>query len=300
MLEYNPAFTPWKDEVHLDHLSASSVGGFQTCGLSWKLSHLDKVAKIGTASWFAFGSAYHRGLEPWWLGKSPQFADAWGSYRKSKVEYYGRGSWESMYSMGMKMTSATKAVTEGKFVPISVLDKKERIEKTEDVDLGFVVVRRRIDVILEATRLPVLDVTKGDVVEFVGKVLVDVKTAGRQYDHRRVLTSGQLKTYAIPNHGEVFGDKLSAYIITTKTANPVVQIIGKRYDKDEIKEQIKTIKQVADQIRNGVFTRREGDHCDRCDFFDLCYKTPGWEKRYNIRRDRPRDKSIDSSAAEKK
>lgn len=262
---------------HIDHLSASSVSSFLVCGLSWRLGHIDKLTLIEPMrSYFAFGGAMHKGLEPYWKGGEVAFKKAWLTWKTKKIDYYG-SSWLGHYRMGQAMSATVVEKTKGKFDP-----KRTRVEITENIDLGFVTLTGRKDVITVAKKMPIM--IAGKYVEVDGPLTLDVKTSARLYVPESIERSQQLKTYAIPNPKLHRQQGTHAYLVVTKSIKPVVQIIGKAFSLEEIKGQIERIRWVRDEITRGVFVQNQGDHCQYCPFRKLCYSEENWQTSYMLPR----------------
>lgn len=264
---------PIKD---LDHLSASSVASILQCGLSWRLSHIDKLQLIRKVPvYFPFGTAVHKGLESHWKGHDADFKSAWTKLKnKNYVDYLG-SSWLTYYRKGQMMTAMVIERTLGRFDP-----RQSRVEVTEDIDLGFAKLNRRIDVKLEVEKMPIL--VAGKIEQVTGRLRLDIKTAGQPYRKESIDRSQQLMTYEIPDPKNPEPRNHSAYLVVTKSVTPNVQLIGKRFSQDEVKGQVERIRWAATQVRRGVFVQNKGEHCHGCDFVKLCYEQPGWEGSYRV------------------
>ncbi len=285
ILKSNPSEKIYKGEYKLDRISASGSKSWLTCGLQWRLGHIDKLEPVKLSSSLAFGSAIHKAAEPIWIGhKLMDFSKAWRPYRNNDIDYgKSKEDWSSLYIKGGRILKNLYEVITGTFVPTSSI-----VEVNENIDLGFVILNRRIDVVTTANKMPVYMADAGKVVSISGTVVLDLKTSRGQYNEMDIQASQQLLTYAIPNKGNKDRKiKASIYVVVTKSATPVVQLIGKRYEKWEVVRQVNRLRFVADQIRKGVFIQNEDKHCGWCDFAALCYRLPGWEKMYRIRGDRP-------------
>jgi len=286
MIKNNPTLG-WNKKVpqKVDHLSASSVSTYLQCGLKWRLGHVDHLQPIGSVSvHLCFGSAIHKGLEPYWLGEPAQFNESWAAYKSDSNIEYGRNSWLHWCLRGAKMTTAVVDKTIGRFDPT-----KSVVELEEDIDLGFIVLRRRIDCLLEVNKLNIM--VGGNNVDVSGAILADLKTAGQAYYPDAADWSQQLMTYNIKNPRSLRDIAMSVYIVVTKSDPPRVQIIGRKYSREEVKGQIFRIRHVADSIRSGIFVQTKGDNCGLCDYKALCYEMPKWQERYSVSGDRSRTPS---------
>lgn len=293
-LKINPTDRWWvKRPQKIDHLSYSSVQTFNTCGLAWRLAKVDmlELKDKPTPSWSVFGTSYHLGLSSFWKGGSDGFIVAWKKWKDKAIKYGRNESWLDLYRKGLMMTAAVTAILKDKFDP-----KESKVEVVEDLDLGFVIVRRIVDIATIAHGVPVLMVGQSTKpIPYEGPIRFDVKTAGRAYDTESIIRSQQLMTYAIPSRGQT-EKRLSAYLVATKSESPKVQILGAQYGKEQIKGQINRIRDVTNSIHRGEFTQNPGDQCVQCEFRSLCYSLPGWQEKYQLRRDRPRtDDAVNSS-----
>lgn len=276
MLKENPANKSYKGQkVEIHHLSASSIGAYLACGLQWRMHRIDRIKPIRLEkSYFKFGEVFHKSLEPHWKGGISNFREEWIKHKTTPLDY-GRESWLSLFNKGMRMMEGILLATAGRFDPLY-----SRTEVVENLDLGFVVVNRRIDVITVAKRMPIL--VNGLVEKIDGEIILDIKTSSMKYSLDSINQSQQLMTYAIPNAIKDRDPRLFAYVVATKSVNPTIQLIGKRFTKDELRGQVKRYRQVAELIKNGVFIQNKGPHCTNCDFRKLCYDEPGWQNSYEI------------------
>jgi len=287
-LKTNPSEREYKGTYKLEHISASGMKSWMTCGLQWRLSHIDGVRRKKTSSALIFGTVIHRSAEDLWkTGAIPNFKKFWTPYKDSQnIEYGKRDSWLSLYQKGGKMSANLVKAFESK-----INFPKSLVEIQEKVDLGFVTLRGRIDAVLDVKKLPILIGEKVD--QFSGLLRIDLKTSSGKYAEDTPSKALQLKIYDILSIGKKTAADLSAYVVVTKTKEPTVQILGRKYDRQEIKTQINQIRKVSDSIRAGLFIRVEGDHCNYCDFREMCYRSPGWQKLYSVHRDRSGDQPID-------
>lgn len=284
VLKTNPTDKWWQWKGHavdIQTISPSGASSWQTCGLQWRLSHIDRLEVARPQLWMALGTAFHKSMEPVWLGRSrqPQFKQQWQVWRNKKLEYKEGESWTTWLARGANMTAALTAVVQGKFDPTQT-----KIEVPDNVDLGFVTLTRRLDVITVAKKLPVL--IAGRETKIDGYCTIDMKTSSQRYSDKAILQSQQLMTYAVPSK-TVDWANLSVYAVVTKAADPKVQLIGKRYEKKEVAGQIARLLYVAERIRKGDFPQFKGDHCGYCQFESLCYDLPGWQSKYHAKPERP-------------
>lgn len=276
MLKENPSEKAYKGKPPvLSHLSASSLGSYLLCGLQWRMQRIDRLKPIRKEkSYFKFGETFHKSMELHWKGGVPNFRDEWLRYKDTPLDY-GRESWLTLYNKGLKMVEGITLATAGKFDPLYT-----RTELNENLDLGFVVVNRRIDVITVAKRLPIM--VNGLVEKIDGEVILDLKTAGMKYSLDSINQSQQLMTYALPNKIKDRDPVMFAYVVATKSITPTIQLIGKKFSKEELRGQVRRYKQVSDLIKQGVFIQNKGTHCTFCDFRKLCYNEHGWQHGYEI------------------
>jgi putative RecB family exonuclease len=285
----NPAFDLRRRPVpDLHHMSASSVITYLTCGLQWRLGHVDglKPKKLNPA--YAVGTAMHEGLQPFWQGGDTNFPFAWKKMKHAPIDYSNsRLSWLDWLSRGQKMTARVQQTLHGLFD-----EEASQVEFPYDVYLKDVLVVRKMDIRTIAKSMPILIDNKLET--FSGPIVLDLKTSSQSYQHDAADLSQQLGIYSIP--GRIKDDlkpQMAAFVVVTKSDDPKVQIIGKRYEKDELKAQIRTVRQVADQVRAGVFIQNKGKHCRWCDFRKLCFpKANGgtevpWQELYSVPGDRP-------------
>jgi hypothetical protein len=260
---------------HVDHLSAHSVGSFLLCGLSWRLGHIDQLTLIEPMpSYFAFGGAIHHGLEPYWKGGEANFKKGWMTWKDKKVNYFG-SSWLAHYRMGQAMTATVIEKTQGKFDP-----KQTKTEVNINIDLGFVTLNGRKDVTTIAHNMPIMIGGKYENID--GPLTWDLKTSGQLYASESIDRSQQLKTYAIPDPKHKQPQGVHAYLVVTKGLHPTVQMIGKRFTREEVKGQIERIRWVSDEIHRGIFVQNQGEHCHNCPFRKLCYEEQNWQTSYEV------------------
>lgn len=290
ILKANPTDRWWKKrpQKNIDHLSHSSVDTFVTCGLAWRLDKLDGlILDEPPPSYYPFGGAFHAGLRPFWRGGEDKFGKFWKVWKFKKVQYRG-DSWLDLYRKGLLMTATLRGVFSGKFEP-----SVTKTEIVDDVDLGFVKLKRIVDVVTNVSGLQVFRADKNEVIEYNGSIALDLKTSAVAYDKNTILRSKQLMTYAIPS--DKIKTDLSAYVVVTKSNMPKVQVLGAKYGKEQVRGQVERIRSVADSIHRGEFTQNPGDQCRNCSFRHLCYSLPGWQEKYKLRGDRPRADNADSS-----
>src|SRR3990167_1317681 len=289
-LKSNPSEVIFKGDYKMEKISASGSKSWLTCGLQWRLSHIDKLELVRLNSNLAYGSAVHKGAEPIWRGQNlTGFAKVWKPYKDKDIDYgKGQDDWSKLKVKGEVMLKKLYETVTGTFDPAA-----SRVEVHENIDLGFVVLDRRIDVVTVAKKMPVYMTDVNKIENVSGVVNLDLKTSRSQYSDIDVMGSQQLLTYAIPN-GKSKKLNASVYVVVTKSSNPVIQLIGKRYEKWEVVRQVNRLRFVTDQIRRGVFIQNEDKHCGWCDFKALCYRLPGWQKMYRLRRDRSGPVAVDT------
>ncbi len=276
MLKINPALSYKRVKGYelTSGLSPSSMAAYLTCGLQFRLGKVDRVEYIGKpAAHFNFGSAIHKGLEPHWQGHDENFKDAWAEYKTVPMQFKRNETWLTMYARGQQMTKEVVEATLGTFEADHSV-----VEIAENLDLGFIIIKRRIDVLTIAKRMPIL--ISGQLEDFSGPILLDLKTSAQLYYPDSVYQSQQLMTYSIPSPNLPIKPALAAYVVVTKAAKPSVQIIGRRYEKAELKAQIVRYKQVAEMIKTGIYVQNKGKHCHFCQFRPLCYEEKGWQSAY--------------------
>ncbi len=280
----------------LDSLSPSGLKSYLACGLQWRLSHVDGLEYARPNLNLVFGSVFHKGLESYWRGGRPDFQKYWRRFDGNPMladAFGGRMDWAAWAERGQQMVGKVIKATYGHFDPATT-----HVEVKENVDLGFVVLNRRMDVITVAKRMPML-LNVGDEHEFSGPVVLDLKSAGRSYALESAQMSQQLLNYMIPNpKADYERPRLAAFIVATKAIDPKVTLIGHQYGKADLKNQIQTIKLAADSIRRGSFPQvKDPNHCGYCDFRDMCYEAPGWQTAYRVSRYRSRANAANSSVA---
>ncbi len=292
LLKKNPTHDLRLRPHKVEKLSPTGLKSYLSCGLQWRLSHVDELEFAKPNLNLVFGSVFHKGLEPYWRGGQPAFQKYWSRFQDIPAlaeQYKGRMDWAAWAQRGQDMVNKIMSATYGYFDP-----KTTRVEIKEEVDLGFVVLNRRIDVLTVAEKLPML-LNLGDQVKFSGPAVFDLKSAGRMYGLDAAQRSPQLLSYMIPNpKADYERPKMAAFIVATKAIEPRVMLIGHKYGKAEVKNQVQTFKLAADNIRRGVFPQVKGDHCGYCDFRQMCYEQPGWEGAYRVSRYRSRANATNS------
>lgn len=294
ILSVNPTLLDYKGPpAPLPHLSASSLSTYLNCGMQWRLQHVEKLELIAKPPvYFSFGSAFHRTLEPHWKGLSTDFKSIWTKYKDVPIDYLG-SSWLEYYAKGSKMVTASVVATQGRFDP-----KTSKVEFSDDIDLGFIKVSRRVDIYTELNNLPVS--VNGVIEKVSGPAILDLKTAGAKYADNAAAESQQLMTYALPNPKSDLRPRYFIYLVATKTNTPVIQLIGKKYTKDELKGQIGRYRQVSDLIHRSVFIQNKGSACQFCSFKNLCYEHTGWEGMYQHSSYRPWSGASNTSSDKQK
>lgn len=284
----NPAFDLRPRPYDPDHLSPTSVSNYTGCGLRWRLGHVDGIKPIKQSLATALGTALHAGMRPYWKGNPATFLQQWKKYKGSEAIDFraSKLSWLDWYSRGEQMSQALMRTLDDHFDPAT-----SKTEISYDLDLGFIKLFRRIDVYTEAKSLPVL--VGGTVEKVDGFILLDLKSSGKKYADNAVNFSGQLKLYSVPGRDRLLEPTMAVYAVVTKSAKPLVQLIGKRYSKDELRAELQTVKQVADNIRAGVFVKNSGEHCNYCDFRYLCtHRVDNWRELYHIPKESPNERAL--------
>lgn len=284
MLKTNPATDWWKylgKGVPLEKISQSSASQIQTCGLAWRLNHIEHLGLVKPPVYFPLGTAFHKGMKQFWLAGQPStFKKSWGVFRHTPIAYKEGESWLQWSVRGQAMAKALEDALRGTY-----RIRGTRVELYDEVKLPSVKLVRYVDVLTIAKKMPIL--VDASIKKVDGPITIDMKTAGQRYTPDSVLQSQQLMTYAIPSE-KVDWSNLSAYAVVTKAVTPQVQLIGHKYDKKEVVGQIVRLQRAADRVRAGDFVQIKGDHCGYCDFKKLCYPNPDSLKAYRVRRDRPR------------
>lgn len=281
-LKNNPAYGKDIGKQKIAYVSPSALESWLMCGLKYRLSAIEHHTLKKRAAVLAFGTVFHSTAESIWKGKKPDFAAEWRKIKDDKTIDYGKSSWAQFFDTGVRMTDALGMKIKSKIIP-----KTSKIEVMDTVDLGFVLVRRRRDLVIDVHELPTVQAT-GEPALLSARVNLDLKSARSKYDPLKLLKSLQLKIYALPTKWErgkdVTFDRLtSVYAVVTKSAKPDVQFLSRRYTDEEMKRLLAYVKDVVGIMRSGQFIRREGDHCNWCDFKAMCYEQKGWQTAYALR-----------------
>lgn len=288
----SPAFDLRPRPHNPDHLSPTGKSTYLRCGLQWRLGHVDGIVPIKRGVATALGTAFHNGLRPYWKGQPSSFLEQWKKVKGSPWIEYKRNdlSWLDWYSRGQQMTQALMSKLDGHFDP-----SQSRTEINYDLDLGFIKLFRRLDVYTVAKKMPVL--VSGNIESVSGEVLIDVKSSAQRYADESTSYSQQLALYSVPGRDRLLNPTMAIYAVVTKSAKPQVQLIGKRYEKEELRSELISVKQVHDNIRAGIFLKNPDRHCAWCDYRHMCvlYKA-NWKELYRVPGDRPGPDANNSGA----
>jgi CRISPR/Cas system-associated exonuclease Cas4 (RecB family) len=263
-------------KLPIDRLSVSGMMSFLRCPRQYELNTIIGIRKKRQNVHTAFGTSFHKGAEPIWRGKNNKFIEAWNEYKDKNIDYLEtRENWGSMMLKGRMMLDSLEEHIKDK-----IDTKNPIVELSDPVKIKGVTLSRRLDLITSVKKLPMT--VDGIDKKVSGGVQFDLKTSSRRYGPFAGKRSTQLQGYAVALESakpEVPVEH-SAFLVVTKARKPEVQIVGTKIDKKTVKTFMSSFLGVVAHINTGHFPLNPGDHCNYCDFKNICFDIPGWKKLY--------------------
>ena len=234
-------------------LSFSRVDTYQQCPLKFRFAYLDKLPTAPSPH-LSWGTSVHSALEAWWAQKLPQappvetllqaLYDGWddtgfaGMAREEKVQWY-RHAQEVLRRHHDRHAQhyVPSVASEQRFSlrmdgDLEVVGSIDHVTRTQDGGLG----------------------------------IVDWKTNKRAKTRAQVRSSLQLAVYAMAAE-ELWGQPAAWVALDFVVSGVRVTVPREEIDVDGAR---RTFREVAEQIRAGVFDPSPSRLCDWCDFRSLC------------------------------
>ena len=261
-------------------VSSTTFQEFMTCPMRGYYSKIKKLKSLGpTPAALLFGTAVHGAMEKYMRTRQrPNFLDYWRDFVSVDMGYTEQEV--DFPTLSMKgqaeldcMIDAAEEAGVGAAYPIEDSDEMA-IEKHDKYALSpNLVLTRTFDAIAPVQGVP---------------TVIDWKTSGRVYTvGLQDCVSEQLTSYLFPHSLKgVPQPEQAMFVVGTKTKSPVGMALVARREPARFMDFRRDAYAVYQMIiRKQYFHVRSWSTCGNvdhpmCQFYALCYKTPGWEGMY--------------------
>ncbi len=249
------------------HLSASSIGDYIECGLSYRFGKIDKIPVDYKSDNLIFGSVIHEVLGEYYTGKimgnkislkalQECFEVNWSDSTEDRedIQYSKSNTFESLMLMGKELLSAW-------------------YHGLPDDDFRVVGIEETFSVMIPGIPIPMIGAM--DLIEEDANTIIitDFKTSARSYSADEVDKNMQLLLYQVAAklNGHADKDILLRLDVLVKTKKPKFeQYWTTRSDLDE-RRLIKKIQIVWEGIQKGIFIPNDQSwRCKTCAFKEAC------------------------------
>jgi len=262
----------------ISRISITGLKDFLLCPRKIYFSNVLRIEKKKKSVRFAFGTAFHSGATPVWLGRKNAFALSWVGFRGDKsITYDDRllGNWDGCMEKGRVMSKGLETFLHEN--DLEIVNGKRGLEIPGTKEIDKMTVSYRVDARAKVKRFPMI--IGGVEKKISGSVIFDLKTAAQQYPIHAARRSIQLSGYSYLSEEP---PDFAAFLIVTKAKSPKIQVVGVKVDQRLLKEFEETTKGAIAYLNTGVYPANRGDHCNYCDFYELCYGSKDGDKKKNV------------------
>jgi len=250
------------------HLSASSVGEYVECGLSYKFSKIDKIPIEFKADALEFGTVIHRTLDDYYQEKlignlmllkdvHESFENHWTQVAEDRedIKYSAGKDFKTILMSGKDLLTAW-------------------YNKLSDDGFSVLAIEEAFSFKLPGIPIPLIgamDLIEED--ESGTVIITDFKTSARAYSIAEVDQNQQLTVYQLAARANGFGDReiLLKFDTLIKTKTPKFEQYWTTRSEIDERRMIKKVSQVWDGIKKGVFVANDTSwRCKNCAFKTAC------------------------------
>jgi putative RecB family exonuclease len=251
------------------HLSASSIGSYMDCGLSYKFGRIDKIPPEFKSDSQIFGIVLHKTLACFYIERKIGIAMTLKEIHEAFEEFWSMDAKERediKYTEGKNYESY---LVEGRDLLSVWYDKlpKESF-KVIGVEEGFAFYIPGLDIPI----VGYIDLIEEDATSLI---ITDFKTTGRNYGDDEIDKNNQITLYQMACKSNGYADReiLLKLDLLIKTKTPKFESYYTTRSKNEEQRLIKKIQHVWDGINKGVFLPNDTSwKCSGCQFQKACEK----------------------------
>ncbi|MBF0259579.1 MAG: PD-(D/E)XK nuclease family protein [Desulfamplus sp.] len=251
------------------HLSASSIKAYLDCGLYYKFSRIDKLARTHTSDNLIFGSTIHKVLADYnqekLIGNHMGLDDLYELFKKYWTEAV-KSTDNIKYSKGKTFESLLK---QGKELLRTYMSQAPRDQ------YEIMAVEEPFEFKIDGVDLPVIgvmDIVERDENDTV--IISDYKTVGTSTTINEVDNNFQLTVYymAAKLNGYVDREIVLKLDCLVKTKTPRFEQVYTSRNSDDEQRAVKKIKEVCNGIQKEVFIpNADGSwKCGGCEYKVYC------------------------------
>ncbi len=241
---------PQHAELYTPHLSYSRIQKYLTCPEQYRLHYIEKLRPRVQSASLVFGSVMHLTLAEYFRrGANPveTFNREWQALHSVEMRYSRSDSWQKLKDTGNTLLR--------KFCQEEAWKFGRTISVEQPFTLGFSNLDRPL--------IGTIDL----VAEVQGKrTVIDFKTAASDFENYEVVLADQLTVYAL---AEPAAEQF-ALCVFVKAREPRVEWHMTQRLPEQAIEYLDKAEAITEQIRQGVFYKRVGNWCRRCDFLPEC------------------------------
>jgi len=255
-----------------DHISYTQISTYMNCSLKYALQYIEKIEWPFKPEGLVFGSAIHRALEHYYLGRQEDrdvpfkemmviFDASWEKEEaENKIRYKNGNNPDRIHRTAEAMLKEFRnTVKPGKVLAVEQPFSVELIDPDTDESLGVPLVGR----------IDLIERLDGGAI-----AVVDQKTAARAYDNERVENDLQLTAYAyvMAREGHDLDDVSLRFDVLMKNGSYKLHSYKTSRTMDDLARLYKIARSVIRGIEAGAFYPIRSWMCNDCPFANQCDK----------------------------